>query len=156
MAIRMVASRPPGSARICSEWQTSADVRLLFLERNSYISKWVNLWLVDVEQPDGGRWEYHVVRMRHLSAVAVVDDRQTAEEAAVREVEEETGWRPGPLTPIVCMRNRLMGSPILSISCFAPREPHTLASQPNSMSQIAWSGSHCRYSWHDGPARDRQ
>ncbi|MGH8887665.1 MAG: NUDIX domain-containing protein [Egibacteraceae bacterium] len=98
-------------------------------ERPIYASKWVNLWLVDVEQPDGRRWEYHVVRMRHVSAVAVVDDRQrvlmlsrhrfvtdtwawelpmglidegeTPQEAAVREVEEETGWRPGPLTPIV-------------------------------------------------------
>ena len=98
-------------------------------QRPIYESKWVNLWLVDVEQPDGRRWEYHVVRMRHLSAVAVVDDRQrvlmllrhrfvtdtwawelpmglvdegeTPEEAAAREVEEETGWRPGPLTPIV-------------------------------------------------------
>ncbi len=98
-------------------------------ERPIYQNQWVNLWLVDVEQPDGRRWEYHVVRMRHLAAAVVVDDQrrvlmmhrhrfvtdtwaweipmgliedgETPEEAAAREVEEETGWRPGPLTPIV-------------------------------------------------------
>ncbi|GAB2962597.1 hypothetical protein GCM10023080_023940 [Streptomyces pseudoechinosporeus] len=27
----------------------------------------MNLCLVDVQQPDGRRWEYHVVRLRHLA-----------------------------------------------------------------------------------------
>ncbi|MGH8896814.1 MAG: NUDIX domain-containing protein, partial [Egibacteraceae bacterium] len=31
----------------------------------------------------------------------LIDEGETPQEAAVREVEEETGWRPGPLTPIV-------------------------------------------------------
>jgi hypothetical protein len=35
-------------------------------ERQIYTNKWVNLCLVDVQQPDGRRWEYHVVRLRHL------------------------------------------------------------------------------------------
>lgn len=98
-------------------------------ERPVYESPWVNLWLVDVERPDGYRWEHHVVRMRHLAVAAVVDDRQRVlmlwrhrfvtdswawelpmglieadedpGEAAAREVEEETGWRPGPLTPLL-------------------------------------------------------
>lgn len=34
-------------------------------ERQIYTNKWVNLCLVDVQQPDGRRWEYHVVRLRH-------------------------------------------------------------------------------------------
>lgn len=98
-------------------------------ERPIYESSWVNLWLVDVEQPDGRRWEHHVVRMRHLAACAVIDDRQRVlmlwrhrfvtdswawelpmglieqdeapADAAAREVEEETGWRPGQLTRLV-------------------------------------------------------
>ena len=94
-----------------------------------YTNKWVNLCLVDVQQPDGRRWEYHVVRLRHLAVAAVVNDRQevlmmwrhrfitdswawelpmglveegeSPEEAAAREVLEETGWRPGPIKPLI-------------------------------------------------------
>jgi len=94
-------------------------------ERQIYRNPWVNLWLVDVEQPDGRRWEHHVVRMRHLAVAAVLDDRRRVlmmwrhrfitdswgwelaagvvehgediEVAAAREMLEETGWRPGPL-----------------------------------------------------------
>ena len=97
-------------------------------ERSLYDSHWVNLCLVDVEQPDGRRWEHHVIRMRHLAVVAVVneahevllvwrhrfvtnawawelpmgliEDDETPEEAAARELEEETGWRPGTLRPL--------------------------------------------------------
>jgi 8-oxo-dGDP phosphatase len=98
-------------------------------ERPIYTSKWVNLWLVDVELPDGQRFEHHVVRMQPVAAAAVIDDQrrvlmlwrhrfitgtwgweiptgivdpgESAEQTAAREVEEETGWRPGPLTPLV-------------------------------------------------------
>ncbi|MFE3931575.1 NUDIX hydrolase [Streptomyces sp. YIM B13508] len=104
------------------EWKTHG-------ERQIYTNKWVNLCLVDVQQPDGRRWEYHVVRLRHLAVAAVVNDRQevlmmwrhrfitnswawelpmglveegeTPEEAAAREVLEETGWRPGPVKPLI-------------------------------------------------------
>ena len=98
--------------------------------RAIYESSWVSLDLVDVELPDGQRFEQHVVRMaRPVAAVVVVDgqDRvllmwrhrhvtdtwgweipagrievgETPEEAAARETEEETGWRPGPLRKIV-------------------------------------------------------
>jgi 8-oxo-dGTP pyrophosphatase MutT (NUDIX family) len=98
-------------------------------ERQIYANKYVNLWLVDVEQPDGARWEYHVVRMRHLAVAVVVNERnevlmmwrhrfitntwgwelpmgliepdETPEQAAVREVEEETGYRAGTIKPLV-------------------------------------------------------
>ena len=98
-------------------------------ERQVYTTPWVNLCLVDVEQPDGHRCEYHVVRLRHPAVAAVtndqrevlmlwrhrfitdawawelpmglVEDGETPAEAAAREVLEETGWRPGPMKPLV-------------------------------------------------------
>ncbi|WP_413804246.1 NUDIX hydrolase [Streptomyces sp. OE57] len=98
-------------------------------ERQIYSNPWVNLCLVDVEQPDGARWEYHVVRLRHLAVAVVVNDRrevlmmwrhrfvtdswawelpmglveqdETPAEAATREVLEETGWRPEVMKPLV-------------------------------------------------------
>ncbi|MEV0282434.1 NUDIX hydrolase [Streptomyces sp. NPDC050610] len=98
-------------------------------ERQIYTNPWVNLCLVDVEQPDGRRWEHHVVRLRHLAVAAVVNDQreilmmwrhrfitdswawelpmglieegESPESAAAREVEEETGWRPGPMKPLI-------------------------------------------------------
>lgn len=98
--------------------------------RAVYESSWLSLDLVDVELPDGRRFEQHVVRMaRPVAAAVVVDDRdrvllmwrhryvtdtwgweipagrveegESPAEAAVRETEEETGWRPGRLSLIV-------------------------------------------------------
>lgn len=98
--------------------------------RSIYESAWVNLELVDVELPDGQRFEQHVVRMaRPVAGVAVirapgqvllmwrhrhvtdtwgweipmgrVEEGESPEHAAAREVEEETGWRPGPLRLLV-------------------------------------------------------
>jgi 8-oxo-dGTP pyrophosphatase MutT (NUDIX family) len=94
-----------------------------------YTSDWVNLWLDDVELPDGQRFEHHVLRMpRHAVGVVVADDAdrvlmlwrhrfitdvwgweipagwtdpdEDPVTAARREVEEETGWRPGLLHEI--------------------------------------------------------
>jgi 8-oxo-dGTP pyrophosphatase MutT (NUDIX family) len=98
-------------------------------ERPIYENPWVNVWLVDVEQPDGRRWEHHVLKLRHLSVAAVVNSEQqvlmmwrhrfitdswawelpmgliesgeTPAEAAEREVLEETGWRTGAMTPLI-------------------------------------------------------
>ncbi|MGP4110268.1 NUDIX domain-containing protein [Streptomyces sp. 4N509B] len=104
------------------EWTTHG-------ERRVYSNHWLNLDVVDVQVPDGQRWEHHVVRLRHLAVGAVVNDRrevlmlwrhrfitdvwawelpmgliedgETPEAAAAREVEEETGWRPGPMKPLI-------------------------------------------------------
>lgn len=98
-------------------------------ERSLYESDWMQLRLADVELPGGRRFEHHVLRTPAQAAGAVVHDpdrgvlllwrhrfitdawgweipagRIDAGEdpaaAAAREVEEETGWRPGPLTPL--------------------------------------------------------
>jgi 8-oxo-dGDP phosphatase len=98
--------------------------------RPIYESPWVSLDLVDVELPDGQRFEQHVVRMaRPVAAAAVVREPgqvllmwrhrhvtgtwgweipmgrvevgESPSQAAAREAEEETGWRPGPLRLLV-------------------------------------------------------
>jgi len=99
-------------------------------ERELYDSEWVRLTLVDVEVPGGERFEHHVVRMPNFAAGTVVHDPdrgllliyrhrfitdtwgweipagridpgETPEVAAARETLEETGWRAGPLTPLL-------------------------------------------------------
>jgi 8-oxo-dGTP pyrophosphatase MutT (NUDIX family) len=106
------------------EWRTKVHG-----ERVIYGSPWVKLTRVDIELPDGRRFEHHVVRL-HRVAVAVVlndadevlmlwrhrfvddswgwelpggivGDGEAGAGAAARETEEETGWRPGPLTPLL-------------------------------------------------------
>ncbi|MEU8657870.1 NUDIX domain-containing protein [Actinoplanes philippinensis] len=105
-------------------WQT-------FGERTIYENRpWVRLNLVDVEPPgDGGRFEHHVVRLfsaaigivaddsdrilmiwRHRFVSdqwgwefpgGIVDDGEDAKSAVAREVEEETGWRPTEMHPLI-------------------------------------------------------
>ena len=98
-------------------------------ERIIYDSPWVRLALTDIEIPGGARFEHHVIRMPAEAAGTVIDDPdrgvlllwrhrfttdtwgwevpagrvdpgETPIEAAAREALEETGWRPGPLSPI--------------------------------------------------------
>ena len=98
-------------------------------ERAVYESEWVSLTLVDVELPDGSRFEHHVVRTPQDAAAVVVhdpdrgvlllrrhrfitdtwgwevpagrvDEGEAPAETGARETLEETGWRPGPLTKL--------------------------------------------------------
>jgi 8-oxo-dGDP phosphatase len=98
-------------------------------ERPIYSSQWVNVHLIDVELPDGRRFEHHAVRMHPVAAAVIIDehdrvllmwrhrfitgtwgweipmgiveDGETPAQTAAREAEEETGWRPGPLTLLI-------------------------------------------------------
>lgn len=92
--------------------------------RRVYSSPWVNVDLADVEIPGGDRFEHHVLAMPRTSNTAVVTDEQDRVlliyrnrfisgrwgwevpggwgdpgeqpiDTIRREVEEETGWRPG-------------------------------------------------------------
>jgi 8-oxo-dGTP pyrophosphatase MutT (NUDIX family) len=94
--------------------------------RPVYESPWVELELVDVELPDGQRFEHHVLHIPGNASVALardagrrilllqrhrfitgrwgwelpggrIDDGETPEEAAAREMLEEAGWRAGTL-----------------------------------------------------------
>jgi 8-oxo-dGDP phosphatase len=102
----------------------------IFDERTIYDNPWVRLVQVDVQPPGGQRFWHHVVRLQTVAVAAVIkDDRvlmllrhrfatdetgwelpggivgpgETAAEAAVRETEEETGWRPIG-TPVLAIR----------------------------------------------------
>lgn len=94
-------------------------------ERLVYENPWFKVNLADVELPDGRHLDHYVIRQRAVAlataindqnevlllwrhrfitdtwgwelAAGVVDDGETVEQAAAREMLEETGWRPGPL-----------------------------------------------------------
>lgn len=93
-----------------------------FGERLVYDNRWVRLGLVDVEAPNGERWEYHVVHLGRIAIALVVNDRdevlmlwryrfptqqwgyellgglvdegEEAAATAAREAAEESGWQP--------------------------------------------------------------
>lgn len=93
--------------------------------------KWFKLNLADVELPDGRHLDHYVLRQPPVALCAMVDDQdrvlllwrhrfitdqygwelpsggveegESLIEAAAREAEEETGWRPGPLTPLLSL-----------------------------------------------------
>ncbi|WP_131740888.1 NUDIX hydrolase [Actinomadura roseirufa] len=101
-------------------------------ERSIYDSPWMNVRLADVELPDGRRFDHHLVRVRPAAGVIAVDGRgrvlliwrhrfitdrwgweipggrvedgEDPAEAAAREVVEETGYRAGPLRPLLEVR----------------------------------------------------
>lgn len=98
-------------------------------ERDLYDNRWVKLQLWDVEPPGMERFEHHVLKLHNVAVTAVLDDEdrvlmmwryrfvpqqwgwelpggiidegEDPAEAAVREVEEETGWRPKSLEHVV-------------------------------------------------------
>lgn len=96
-------------------------------ERTLYQDQWVHLLTADVELPDGRHLDHRLIRTEPgAGAVVVVDGkvlllwrhrfitdtwtyeipvgaigRDEPAVAAAREVEEETGWRPGPLRPLI-------------------------------------------------------
>jgi ADP-ribose diphosphatase len=101
-------------------------------ERQLYVDDWLDVRAADVELPDGRHLEHRLVRTNPgAGAVAINRDQQvlllwrhrfitdtwgweipigrieageSPADAAAREFEEETGWRPGQLRPLICVR----------------------------------------------------
>jgi 8-oxo-dGDP phosphatase len=104
----------------------------VFGERTIYDNPWVRLTLVDIEPPDGRRFEHHVVRLQTVALALVLDDQdrvlmlwrhrfvtdewgwelpggivgigEDAAATATREVEEETGWRPVAMERLIAFQ----------------------------------------------------
>ncbi|PLW72251.1 GntR family transcriptional regulator [Streptomyces sp. SCUT-3] len=117
-----VAKMPTVSRSVVSNPAVELEPWKIHGERRIYDNRWVKLDLVDVEPPGTERFEHHVVRLHHVAISAVLDDQdrvlmlwryrfvpqkwgwelpggivdagEDAHSAALREVEEETGWRP--------------------------------------------------------------
>ena len=94
-------------------------------EQTVYENRWFQVNLADVELPGGRHLDHFLIRLRPVAvatvvneanevlllrrhrfitdswgwelAAGVVEDGEDIERAAAREMEEETGWRPGPL-----------------------------------------------------------
>src|SRR6266545_4712128 len=77
----------------------------VFGERTIYDNPWVRLLQVDVQPPGGQRFWHHVATGETGWELpgGIVGAGETAAEAAVRETEEETGWRPTG-TPVLAIR----------------------------------------------------
>jgi 8-oxo-dGTP pyrophosphatase MutT (NUDIX family) len=117
-----MTSENPGE-RSRAEWITHG-------ERSVYASRWVDVRLVDVETPDGHRFEHHVLRMQRVAVASILDEDarhllmlrrhrfiddswgwevpvgivepdESPLQTAAREVEEETGWRPSELRRVL-------------------------------------------------------
>jgi 8-oxo-dGTP pyrophosphatase MutT (NUDIX family) len=104
------------------QWKVNSEEQL-------YRDEWLDIRLADVELPDGRHLSHRLIRTPPGAGAVVVDEQRrvlllwrhrfitdtwnweipigkidTGEnpaEAAAREVEEETGWRPGPLRPLI-------------------------------------------------------
>lgn len=92
-------------------------------ERPIYQSRWVSVGMADISQPSGDRFEHHTVTLPPAAMAVVLDDAgehvlmswrhrfvpdvwnwelpaglleegESPEESVVREIEEETGYRP--------------------------------------------------------------
>lgn len=99
-------------------------------ERFVYESDWMSMALVDIELPDGKRFEHHALRSVTRAVGTVIHDPdrgvlllwrhrfipgtwgweipagraendESLEAAAIREAVEETGWRPNSVRPLI-------------------------------------------------------
>jgi 8-oxo-dGTP pyrophosphatase MutT (NUDIX family) len=121
---------PTGPAMIKTPQPDEASRWVTHGQRPLYENEWIKLYLTDVELPDGERFEHHTVWMPTAAMTAMLNDDQShvllmwrhrfvpdvwnwelpgglvedGEEpanAAAREIEEETGYRPRTIEHLV-------------------------------------------------------
>ncbi|WP_188192410.1 NUDIX domain-containing protein [Nonomuraea sp. SYSU D8015] len=101
-------------------------------EKTLYADAWLDVRVADVELPDGRHLDHRLIRTAPGAGAVVTDGRdrvllirrhrfitdswgweipmggveegEMPQAAAAREVEEETGWRPGPLRPLLAVQ----------------------------------------------------
>lgn len=123
--------------------------------------------IADVELPDGTRFEQYVLRAPSAAVVVTVDDEQRVlmmwrhrfiidrwvwelpggwvdpgEDpltTAAREVEEETGWRPGPLEHLVTFQS-MVGTADAANIVYLARGAVCTGERPdvNEAQEVAW------------------
>jgi 8-oxo-dGDP phosphatase len=139
-----------------SRWRT-------FGERTIYDSPWVWLGQIDVELPDGERFWHHVVRLPRAALMVLLDEQdrvlllwrhrflpdrwgwevpgglidedEEPAEAAIRELEEETGYRAGQVEQLV-MFQPMVGSVDSEHFVFMGREPERIG-EPTDTGEVA-------------------
>lgn len=132
-----------------------------------YKSSWVELWLDEVETPDGERFDHHVLRFPRPSTTAVVvkddqvlllwrhrfitdawgwevpagwaDPGEETPDAIAREVEEETGWRPKNLSKLLSY-NALSGISSMRFHAYLATDAEHIGppTDTNEAERIAW------------------
>ena len=138
-----------------SQWKT-------FGERTIYDNPWVWLGQADVELPDGERFWHHVVRLHRALMMVQLDDQDRAlllwrhrfvqdrwgwelpgglidegeepAETAVRELEEETGYRAGRVEHLVTFQP-MVGMVDSEHVVFVGRAPEKVA-EPTEVNEI--------------------
>ncbi len=143
-----------------SRWRT-------FGERVIYDNPWVWLGQIDVEIPGGERFWHHVVRLHRAAAMVLVDDQdrvlmlwrhrfvqdrwgwelpgglvdegEEPEETAIRELEEETGYRAGRVEHLVAYQP-MVGMVDSEHVIFIGRDPEKFTEpvELNEADRIEW------------------
>ncbi|MBV9381383.1 MAG: NUDIX hydrolase [Streptosporangiaceae bacterium] len=134
-----------------------------FGERAIYESPWVWLGQVDAELPDGERYWHHVVRLPRAALMILVDEQdrvllvwrhrfvqdrwgwevpgglvdedEEPADAAVRELEEETGCRAGSVEPLIAFQPRA-GTVDSELLVFLGRDPQRIG-EPTEVNEVA-------------------
>ncbi|MFI7649650.1 NUDIX hydrolase [Micromonospora sp. NPDC049460] len=130
-------------------------------------SRRARLSIAEVELPDGVRFEQYVIRAPRSAMVAVldeqerlllmrrhrfvfdrwvwelpggyVDDEEQPAACAVREVEEETGWRPGAVAPLLSFQPWVATADAENLLFLAREAEHIGAPvDVNEAERVAW------------------
>jgi len=139
-----------------------------FGERTIYDNRWVRLGLIDVEAPNGERWDYHVVHLDRIAVALIVDDQdrvlmswryrfvtdqwgyellggmvdagEDPAATAAREAEEESGWRPADTPEHLVSFEPLPGQVTAPIDVFLWRRAERLGDPTDTeeVGRVQW------------------